>query len=239
MIDSQSSHLRASPSQPLSPISSWANVWHPAQRREHRSATVSVADPRLDFLRNFRKVNLKGAGLETKKPITKRFSFIRLVNRVAKRAGYIRAILGHPPPGGFAVLIGYPADQSNHWVLIKSTLSATHAKGPFRGPCVCGGEGGIRTHGRLTPTPDFESGTFDHSATSPEGCVATRAAWCGPRMIRVGVRTHKRENDLMSLIACRGAGARAFLRDGEEVSAQRLGWRFWEVARAGGINCGC
>ena len=31
-----------------------------------------------------------------------------------------------------------------------------------------GGEGGIRTHGRLAPTPDFESGTFDHSATSPK-----------------------------------------------------------------------
>ena len=30
-----------------------------------------------------------------------------------------------------------------------------------------GGEGGIRTHGGLAPTPDFESGTFDHSATSP------------------------------------------------------------------------
>ena len=30
-----------------------------------------------------------------------------------------------------------------------------------------GGEGGIRTLGRLAPTPDFESGTFDHSATSP------------------------------------------------------------------------
>ena len=30
-----------------------------------------------------------------------------------------------------------------------------------------GGEGGIRTHGRLASTPDFESGTFDHSATSP------------------------------------------------------------------------
>ncbi len=27
--------------------------------------------------------------------------------------------------------------------------------------------GGIRTHGALTRTPDFESGTFDHSATSP------------------------------------------------------------------------
>ncbi len=32
---------------------------------------------------------------------------------------------------------------------------------------ILGGEGGIRTHGRHTPTPDFESGTFDHSATSP------------------------------------------------------------------------
>ncbi|SBT03873.1 hypothetical protein ACCAA_1170018 [Candidatus Accumulibacter aalborgensis] len=31
-----------------------------------------------------------------------------------------------------------------------------------------GGEGGIRTLGRLTPTPDFESGTFGHSATSPQ-----------------------------------------------------------------------
>ncbi len=30
-----------------------------------------------------------------------------------------------------------------------------------------GGEGGIRTHGTIASTPDFESGTFDHSATSP------------------------------------------------------------------------
>jgi hypothetical protein len=30
-----------------------------------------------------------------------------------------------------------------------------------------GGEGGIRTHGSVNATPDFESGTFDHSATSP------------------------------------------------------------------------
>ena len=35
---------------------------------------------------------------------------------------------------------------------------------------VSGGEGGIRTHGELAPTPDFESGTFDHSATSPASC---------------------------------------------------------------------
>ena len=31
-----------------------------------------------------------------------------------------------------------------------------------------GGEGGIRTPGELSPTPDFESGTFDHSDTSPK-----------------------------------------------------------------------
>ncbi len=31
-----------------------------------------------------------------------------------------------------------------------------------------GGEGGIRTLGSVATTPDFESGTFDHSATSPE-----------------------------------------------------------------------
>ena len=37
-----------------------------------------------------------------------------------------------------------------------------------------GGEGGIRTHGGLAPTPDFESGTFDHSATSP---IRFYAAW--------------------------------------------------------------
>ncbi len=30
-----------------------------------------------------------------------------------------------------------------------------------------GGEGGIRTLGYVTASPDFESGTFDHSATSP------------------------------------------------------------------------
>lgn len=31
----------------------------------------------------------------------------------------------------------------------------------------CGGEGGIRTHGGVAPTPHFECGTFNHSATSP------------------------------------------------------------------------
>jgi hypothetical protein len=37
-----------------------------------------------------------------------------------------------------------------------------------------GGEGGIRTHVRHSPKPDFESGAFDHSATSPDSVFATR-----------------------------------------------------------------
>src|SRR5512135_3871369 len=32
-----------------------------------------------------------------------------------------------------------------------------------------GGEGGIRTHGRVAPTPVFETGPFDRSGTSPRG----------------------------------------------------------------------
>ncbi len=38
-----------------------------------------------------------------------------------------------------------------------------------------GGEGGIRTHGAVTRTPDFESGTFDHSATSPRPCILAQS----------------------------------------------------------------
>jgi hypothetical protein len=33
------------------------------------------------------------------------------------------------------------------------------------------GRGGIRTHGTVIRTPDFESGTFDHSATLPSDRV--------------------------------------------------------------------
>ena len=32
---------------------------------------------------------------------------------------------------------------------------------------VIGGGGGIRTHGRLSPTSVFKTGAFDHSATPP------------------------------------------------------------------------
>ena len=58
--------------------------------------------------------------------------------------GCTRAILGPRPAGGCAVLIGYPADQSNPAVLIP--LSPPHTQKAPRGAfCVCGGERGIRT----------------------------------------------------------------------------------------------
>ena len=49
-----------------------------------------------------------------------------------------------------------------------------------------GGEGGIRTHGTLAGTPDFESGTIDHSATSPvqERGKVGRAGENGSRKFR-------------------------------------------------------
>src|SRR5207245_2421799 len=37
-----------------------------------------------------------------------------------------------------------------------------------------GGRGGIRTHGAVTRTPDFESGAFNHSATLPLFLISLR-----------------------------------------------------------------
>ena len=39
---------------------------------------------------------------------------------------------------------------------------------------LAGGEGGIRTHGTVTRTLDFESSPFDHSGTSPRSGVVYR-----------------------------------------------------------------
>ena len=55
--------------------------------------------------------------------------------------------------------------KHHSWSRIMSIDKQINNK--IKGDLHDGGEGGIRTHGRLTPTPDFESGTFDHSATSP------------------------------------------------------------------------
>ena len=38
---------------------------------------------------------------------------------------------------------------------------------PTAEPTQTGGRGGIRTHVRIAPKPDFESGAFNHSATLP------------------------------------------------------------------------
>src|SRR6185312_5995834 len=78
---------------------------------------------------------------------------------------------------------------------LSPTLSARHKNAPRGGVFVSGGEGGIRTHGTLTRTPDFESGTFDHSATSPKGSRGLRE----PAILRAGRGRGKRDGP-----ACRG-----------------------------------
>src|SRR4029077_1990441 len=53
--------------------------------------------------------------------------------------------------------------------------SVTHVSGMKRypcvrnGPCLAGGEGGIRTPDTVARMPHFECGAFNHSATSPLG----------------------------------------------------------------------
>src|SRR6478672_3862455 len=82
---------------------------------------------------------------------------------------------GHPWPSPAlcagslaAVQMGGPAHLSNPVGPSTHRASPDTQTPPFGGACVSGGEGGIRTHGTLARTPDFESGTFDHSATSPK-----------------------------------------------------------------------
>ena len=47
-------------------------------------------------------------------------------------------------------------------------LSAASGQAESTARMGTGGEGGIRTHGRLAPTSVFETDAIDHSATSPQ-----------------------------------------------------------------------
>jgi integrase len=51
--------------------------------------------------------------------------------------------------------------------LIAPRLPHEHVSGDVLDRAKCSGERGIRTHGTLTGTPDFESGSFGHSDSSP------------------------------------------------------------------------
>ena len=55
-------------------------------------------------------------------------------------------------------------EQGSHPQPHSASKTTKAPMGPF---CFTGGEGGIRTHGTGDRTPDFESGPFDHSGTSP------------------------------------------------------------------------
>ena len=72
---------------------------------------------------------------------------------VPRSAGLAATPLPSGPAGGSGAPQGIPK---------KKGLMRLH-----QALSVIGGEGGIRTHGSVATTPDFESGTFDHSATSP------------------------------------------------------------------------
>src|SRR5205823_12212580 len=43
-----------------------------------------------------------------------------------------------------------------------------------------GGRGGIRTHGRLAPSPVFKTGALNHSATRPRPSMRDRGGQCKP-----------------------------------------------------------
>ncbi len=55
-------------------------------------------------------------------------------------------------------------EPTTPWFVAKYSIQLSYSRSFQR----YGGEGGIRTLGTLARTPDFESGTFDHSATSPQ-----------------------------------------------------------------------
>jgi hypothetical protein len=63
---------------------------------------------------------------------------------------------------------------------------------------LAGGESGIRTHGTLTGTPDFESGTFGRSVISPP-----RTMTAGTRAVNVTKVT------LIQALMCDGSDAAA------------------------------
>src|SRR6218665_3604634 len=81
----------------------------------------------------------------------------------------------HIPPGVCAVE-RFQACAVSAWCVLDNDGRHLQRKSPVaytaRGFCglawaTSGREGGIRTHGNVATTPDFESGTFDRSATSP------------------------------------------------------------------------
>ncbi len=63
----------------------------------------------------------------------------------------------------------------------RFTVHAPPTKKLPSGSFLVGGEGGIRTHGRLAPSPHFECGPFDHSGTSPKQVTGNREQGTGNR----------------------------------------------------------
>jgi hypothetical protein len=91
---------------------------------------------------------------------------------LAERVGLLETVPGFHPAGALRATkivpdnFVKPTHAAREWLLIQPFQQPR--KTPRKGALfVAGGEGGIRTHGTVTRTPDFESGPFDHSGTSP------------------------------------------------------------------------
>ena len=82
------------------------------------------------------------------------------------------AILARSSPGKTSRCPSAPradrteSERLNPHALIERPADS-RAPQPSRWEGGTGGEGGIRTHGRVAPTHDFQSCTFGHSVTSP------------------------------------------------------------------------
>ena len=72
----------------------------------------------------------------------------------------------------FGTALGRFVMWSQMWIQIVWSSQITFNYSDLNS--LCGGGGGIRTHGRLSPTSVFKTGAFDHSATPPTPTVIWR-----------------------------------------------------------------
>src|SRR3989338_7017231 len=96
----------------------------------------------------------------------------------------------------------------------------------FFAPKGCGGQGGIRTHGRLPPTAVFKTAALNHSATCPEQAAISARH----RLNQTAIALTRLQNNSVTLIDHSGAP---------------LGWngmrmdqhidRFWRIVRLHGL----
>ena len=95
-------------------------------------------------------------------------------------------------------------------------------------PNAYGGEGGIRTHGSVNATPDFESGTFDHSATSP-GVSTNSGAHSTSKLQFRAECSHAEPDSMFANVTCQPVSVAGRLRSTNSAM---------DLRQAGGVGSG-